>query len=647
MSNWGSLPAEILAEIIDLALNDYSTKGTFKLHCLLICKHWSLVGRTIIYKNVILDKEDQFEPFVASMLNSPNGQFVKDVSLLYNEENQLEFGLSQFFEACPNLTMLSTRSRKKSSFYAKLLSELVAGNGINLKSIPANDCEDLESFRAYGYATLVLKDTLQGIFFSDYHLDKSTFYQNEALNRLGIFKNLEWISLRLEDHSNVFKIFEKMQCCPSLTSVYIATEHPELATKKDRNIAEPFNLQPLTNVSKVEISELITPTTRLIQYIMHLFPNATSLELTNNRGVFPCLQQQRTIILNIFEAEELEISTELWIQLFKYIAPMKICELPALFIKNYREVFLRVPNLCEHLEILYEKEFWPDAVEIEPHVSVYHNQCFDGEICTMHPIGNHSRRAVFKCFVRSYFQAWPHEAVIKTLGRNLKALDVHVSPAAEIGIPGTGLEIKAETDLFDLIFEYCPRLDTLWVEDGTFDHLNLDSSCSLQFLELIQFTSCNFDPIFLRKLSAQLPRHPMVCIFIRCTSKNLNDTVGPFTLIDMPDTSFNYLSWKSNLFGGRNPIEETLYLKITKHKALPCYYKVSAEFQLFISSSEDFEASKNNLLAETIDIRCFDIKKLIFKRSKVHFVLYLEKEPVILDEERYACLRIFSKFHDD
>ncbi|KAG2210600.1 hypothetical protein INT47_002542 [Mucor saturninus] len=311
MSNWGSLPAEILAEIIDLALNDYRTKRTVKLQCLFICKHWSMVGRTIIYKNVVLHKEEQFEPFVASMLNSPNGQFFKDLSLLYNEESHIEFGLSQLFKACPNLTGLSTMSRKKSSFYTKILSELVVRNGINLKSIPTNDCEDLESFRAYGYATLVLKDTLQGIFFSDYLLDKSTFYQNEGLNRLGIFKNIEWISVRLEDHSNIFRVLEKMQCCPSLTSMYIATEHPELAIKKDLNIAEPFNLQPLTNVSRVEISELITPTTRLLQYILQLFPNATSLEFTNNRGVLPCLQQQHTIILNIFEAEELEISTEL------------------------------------------------------------------------------------------------------------------------------------------------------------------------------------------------------------------------------------------------------------------------------------------------------------------------------------------------
>ncbi|KAI7887766.1 uncharacterized protein EV154DRAFT_605347 [Mucor mucedo] len=643
MSNWALLPTEILAEVIDYALSESKTKKAFQKHCMLICKDWSIVSRTALYNHVTLHKEAQFEPFLASLTGSINGQLVKELELHYNEEN-LESALGRLLKSCPNLSLLLVQKAMKSSFFEKLLLEIAAGNGTKLRSIPFYDPRDLDTIDVYGNATYALKDRLEHLRIWDYKLNKTAFYQNETLNRLGMYRNLQSIIFQLQDHSNIFKVFEMIQYCPTLTSVKIVAITADFKTGKDVDIAEPFNLQPLVNVQELEISETITITARIIQYILLLFPNLTTFLYGQSYTSWRSLQQNSASVLSSFKAQGLGIPTELWVQFFKFMHKIDICQVSVLFIKDYVELFSKVPYVCENLDIIYA-DFYGEDVELEPYFNIFYNDNSDMHIRNMYQEGELARRIVFKNVGREYYAAWPHDGVLQTLGHNIKALNVRVGTPAEIGVRGTGVESMVEENLFNLICDNCQTLDTLWVSRGTFNNPIQDSTRSLQHLELIQFDYCNFDQYFLSSLSTHLPPKLKFVIFLRCTVIAPMNSAEFFTTIDMPNTLFDYLLWKSP--DADEPVEETVYLKITKREATSYYYKISIDNQLAMSSFEDFEASKNNPSVETVDIRCLDIEKLIFKRSEVHFILFPKKEPVIGDEYEFMALREFHNFYDN
>ncbi|KAI7887769.1 uncharacterized protein EV154DRAFT_330819 [Mucor mucedo] len=375
MSNWNKLPIKILTEIIDLALENDET-NTFMLQCMLISKHWFMISRAVLYRNVTLRESSQFEPFVTSMLHSSNGQLVKQFQLLYDDQQQLELNLGRLFKSCPNITCLEQPRYKKSSFFAKLLLEVLAGNGTKLRRIPPYDSSDPDDICVYGHVTYALKDTLEDIYLSDYFLTKITFEQNEALNELQIYKNLKSICFKLENHSNLFTVLEKIQYCCSLSSVRILADWDDDDVEKHLGIVEPLHLQSLCNVRYLQISEMLTISSTFIQYVLRLFPNLKSLEYANDylQSIFYKNRVQRLSAeeWGHFKTQGMEIPNELWIQFLTYVASMRVCTIPYLFVRDI-EIFFKVPNLYENLQISAD-EWLPELDrDFEVYFSIFYN----------------------------------------------------------------------------------------------------------------------------------------------------------------------------------------------------------------------------------------------------------------------------------
>ncbi|KAI7887770.1 uncharacterized protein EV154DRAFT_330829 [Mucor mucedo] len=516
MSNWNNLPVEILAEIVDLALDSDET-NTFMLQCMLISKQWSMVSRSIIYKSVTLCKSSQFEQFVTSMLNSSNGQLVKKVSLLYDDQNQLELNLGRLFKSCPNIISLNQSRYKKSSFFAKLLLEVLTGSGTKLRRIPAYDFKDPSNIRVYGYATYALKDTLECMRLYDHLTTKSTFEQNEALNQLQMYKNLKSIRFELKNHSNLFTVLEKIQYCHSLSSVRILADWDDDDVEKHLGIVEPLHLQSLSNVRYLQISEMLTISSTLIQYVLRLFPNVKSFEYADNYNpdIFHRNRVQRLSAeeWERFNTQGIEIPNELWIQFLTYVASMTICTIPHLFVKDI-EVFFDVPNLYENLQILADDWLPQFDRDFKVYFGIFYNTTDEKNIRNMHQKENYKRHIVLNCDKKIRLVDCPKINAIKTLGPNLKALDFDAGSQRDVD---GNIENSVEANLFDLISDYCPHLDTLWVTDSTFHHKKQHTVKPIRSLERIQFRYCQFDEDYLCQLSSRLPSMLQFAIFLDCS----------------------------------------------------------------------------------------------------------------------------------
>ncbi|KAG2210504.1 hypothetical protein INT47_002446 [Mucor saturninus] len=612
MSNWNNLPVEILAEIMGLVLDNDKTKA-FMLRCMLVSKHWSMVSRTIIYKSVTLRKSSQFEPFVTSMLHSSNGQLVKQIQLSYDDEYQLELNLGRLFKFCPNITSLEQPRYKKSSFFAKLLLEVLAGNGTKLRRIPPYDSSDPDDIRVYGHVTYALKDTLEDIYLSDYFLTKITFEQNNTLNELQMYKSLKSICFKLESHSNLFTVLEKIQYCYSLISVRILADWDD-DVEKHLGIVEPLHLQSLSNVRYLQISKMLTISSTLVQYVLRLFPNLKSLEyaddysqsiLHNNR-----VQRLSAEEWGHFKTQGMEIPNELWIQFLTYVASMRVCTIPYLFVKDV-EVFAKVPNLYENLHISAD-EWLPELdKDFKVYFGIFYNTNDKSNIRSMYQKDNYTPHIVLKCDRKTHFVNCPKKNTIKTLGSNLKASDFDAGSQGDAIIP-LDVDIKNSVeDNLRFIFE------------------NQDSVKPIRSLGRIQFRYCEFDEDYLCQLSSRLPSTLQFVAFIDSFvhSHKFHSSLL-YDVIDMPNTSFSTLLWKSEI--SYEPAS-----------------KVSMNNQLVVSSSIEFEASIVDDVVQTIDIRCFDIKRLVIKLPGLRFLLHPEEPPIICDDDSGMDVDDFSVFYSD
>ncbi|KAG2210599.1 hypothetical protein INT47_002541 [Mucor saturninus] len=186
-----------------------------------------------------------------------------------------------------------------------------------------------------------------------------------------------------------------------------------------------------------------------------------------------------------------------------------------------------------------------------------------------------------------------------------------VSPAL---IPKTFVE-----DIIDILInptcshptvEACTQGTTLWRQDTV---------KPTQSLKRIQLRHCEFDEDYLGQLSSRLPSMLQFATFIGCS---FGDSLMWSTDLDTDD-------------------KETVFIKVTKNKATSVFYKVSTNKLLAVSSFLEFETSKDDYMAHTIDI-----KKLAIKTPFMQFLL-TDEPPIICDDKSYMNSPDFSLFYSD
>lgn len=638
MPNWNSTPVEILVNIIQFAFRAEESNWEFKLQCLLISKHWSMASRKVIYKVVDLSGKDH-DKFIAAMFNSSNGSLVRDLHLDANLSHKLESTLGQLLKACPNLITMQSLSGLSGSFFTRLLLELyTTGNGSKLRKLPIFDSSSNESIRGYGYVALALKNTLEEIMLCDGPVANPSFEQDETVDRLEEFTKIRHAQLYFHSSTSIYQLWRKIHQCPSVSTMDIIYLKNKLTYQSDIDVAEPFNLDQAPNITELTFLSPLTVTVKLLQYIIHLFPNLCVLDFEISQHKNPI----DTDFLTVAQRHGHQISSELWIQFLDYIVLLKEkCRIVSLFIKEYAEVFAHFPKLAENLEIVYG----PNK-NIGPYFDIMYND--PNELLSYlggrHTCNDYSRRLVFNCHSTNFNGGLPHESLLPIYGPMLKALSIKILPVRNYVSPGGSTYNRmADGYLFNPIFKHCQVLDTLLVSTGTFNYLDLNSVKATQCLEMIQFDDCTFGQDFLIELSTMLPDRVEFLLFMQCSINSYKNMINTnFSMIDMPYTSFGCLLWKHHT----STHIETLYFKIMKKSRTLCF-KVHNNKKVTSCSSEEVESSKaKGSKITTVYIRCFDVENLVIKVSdNIHFRLRFTKEnlPVVSPEEEFMELPEFDR----
>ncbi|KAI7894983.1 uncharacterized protein EV154DRAFT_575992, partial [Mucor mucedo] len=125
-------------------------------------------------------------------------------------------------------------------------------------------------------------------------------------------------------------------------------------------------------------------------------------------------------------------------------------------------------------------------------------------------------------------------------------------------------------------------------------------------LQLVEFERCTFGTDFLCELSTSLPVKKPSLTFAHCS---ISPSFDNHTVIDMPYSSFGCLLLREKK---TNPTAIEVYLKVAMD-AQTFYYEFYGNNKIKSSTSIIFETFKNDFKKIIIEIRCFNIEKLVIE----------------------------------
>ncbi|KAI7894984.1 uncharacterized protein EV154DRAFT_575995 [Mucor mucedo] len=291
-----------------------------------------------------------------------------------------------------------------------------------------------------------------------------TYERDETLNRLVKFTNVRDVTFYLAKHDNIFQIFTKIQHCPLLSTITIccADEIPLFGKIHDK--PEPYNLKPLPNVLNLLVIGALPLNERHFQYIMYLFPNLHHFNFHHRYNDY-YFEDDLDVILQHQEIVH-QVPNRAWIDFLTYVSRMRTGRIGTLFIKNYVEVFAKLPKLTQHLAIRYG----PD-LRFKPLFNFsYENEDFSEvfdflESCVSNP----PRRLIIDGMSVKSYEELPHESLLPIYGPTMKSLNLKLVPATDHHDKESAAYRMLDGDVFNPVFEQCLVLKRLRVTDGSFN----------------------------------------------------------------------------------------------------------------------------------------------------------------------------------
>ncbi|KAG2210544.1 hypothetical protein INT47_002486 [Mucor saturninus] len=586
MSKWDQLLVEIMLNIIQFATkaNEFvwsSEICEFKIQCLFVSKQWYKISRQVVYKSVVLDTHDDVEKYIAFMLDSSNGSFVRN--LFYcNMILNMESNLGPLFKACPNLKVLDCDDVYE-SFFQKLLPEIDAEeNRVKLQQLPFYCHISHRTVLAHGLAAYALRKTLVSLLLCDYRQPPNTFKQNKVLTNLNEFTKLKEISFWLNYQDNLFEVFTNIKKCLTLTDLGVCYADKPLM------YLEPCvkwrDLVPLPNITKFDEGGPVILSMTYLQCIMRLLPSLRELNLS----LAPASTQAEIM------TQTHQIPNEFWIEFIKYTLPIKEGRVFNMYVRDYATVFAKFPSLAEHLQIQHKEK-----IQVSPHFTIMWNNYRhrDMSVCKVNLEWWGSSTLMAKSMSPGSGEYLPHESLITIYGPKIKTLRLEMVSAESCGVTECGAFKMMNGNLLNPIFEHCLVLREFCVINGNFNYLCPSSFMATKTLERMVFTRCTFRNDFLCELSTLLPDRMEFLDFKSCTIGEERNTV-----IDMPYTSFGCLTWST--------LEPKNYFKVTKRAQSFYFYKIDGENKMALSSPSEFDTFKDRYGEQSIHIRCFDIEKM-------------------------------------
>lgn len=463
MASWGGLPIEILCCIFN-QLNE----PTDLTMCLFACKNWHTATQGLIYNSVKLYSQKQIISFancmtLARMEGGPC-QMVKKISIFNNPELDSSH-LSDILKSCHNIKTINTVDfSPRSTFFATIIQEHNQGKCPLLESIPF-PLQTSGDTSIYGQAAWNLRDRLLRLMISD---------SADRYDSLQGFPRLKYLLCHVAD--NIYDIDTLIRTSRSLQSIEINQRNRITDSPSDDHLKTPCHY-----IKEFIGSGFILPSRRMLNYLMHVFPNLNYL------NIFFALNTLKSQ-LSVDNVLETDIAVEFLLHAYRNI---RTFNLEQLYVSNITDVahgFLdAAANFSGTLEVRYENDY-----NHPQHVSLTR------------------RKFLVKCVqsLHTPYSILPHREFIRRFGRNLTGvmLDFGDAYALYQGDENRVNRNDVHGYCLDYVFKHCPNIQTLELGNFLFSHCDADAPVACHTLQALVFDCCEFSTTALEEISKRIPK---------------------------------------------------------------------------------------------------------------------------------------------
>ncbi|KAI7868683.1 uncharacterized protein EV154DRAFT_571313 [Mucor mucedo] len=642
MKNFEDLPETILHKIFAHVYVD--RKYYDILQCELVCKSWMAPAQQSLYSTITLKDEQAVERLRIAMNNvsdSCPGQYTR--SLAYHGRSEVDGGngtswINLFIDAFPNLRYVFS-DIQGFRYYLALIKAHRLGKLKDIESI--GPCSR-ESANLHNSCALLYKDTLTALNVRD---SKKINMDTSLYERLDMFPKVK----RLYVDTNLHNFFETAEdtakAIPRLHGLFF--ENTETTCSVTVAPYKPVDISliiPQLSLKYLIIQSISYENDNFLLYLMAKFLSIQRIYINRNKDNIAY-----TPMLDRIKSAQNNFSVAVVSKFMAFLAKCESYSVDLFFTTlNVDEVLNGYWNLCspgepKNVSVTYEQGAdWPET-DVHPadcnslsHMSMNMNLLKEKNLIFTYEPCN----AIF-----------PHLRVLENTGKGLDQFSFCVGSEKNEDVLSGQDQNSIEMvngKFFSHIIENCTSLKSLKVQKARIISLSFTRS----LFEHSLLTEMTLEQVvisedILKQLSAKLPSLKKLYLRnIHCNHEDINILAPKFnSTIDMPSTSFKYLSVQNYLLDGvcDSDYPAKLFIRVTVkdfnkyYKCTPCgessftynssddesdeEYAQKPETEYFDQATpvdeEEYTSGFNDEGCSTVHVRCKSLNYLVISLSKI------------------------------
>jgi hypothetical protein len=578
MTVWNDLPIEILDLIFSTTKNDRCNAPFTLRQCQLVCKDWNALAQKHLYQDIFLKHAYQLD-YLLETLNSSSldlGKFLKRLhvdpfdSAVVPDMTMIH----QLLLKCPNVESLDTPPDVSSNIFKVVQIAYEGGACKHLQAIPELRIQKPRAIQLYYDTAYCLRSNLRKLTLDENADVTSNITPDSLLQSLNEFPNLRFLTLSIKCTETFYHIGQYIEGCPHFAKLQLSWP-----SSIDTNTLDVSSTIPCLTVKDLILDRILV-TKKLLEYIMYAFPNL-------NTFIMDAVQDSNSTA---------KISKGLWVQFLVYLDKFKrhirVDHLYIIDMVNVLTDYFDTIKSNNTLRILYTADS-----STRPYMNVHRDSMISRDpSCII--------TAVFR---ETHYkdQPSPHMKLIQRTGRFLKSL----------AVDGRDASVHwGYSKLFsvDYIFQRCPFLVELELSNLAITNHDLTQQNNAP-IKYIKLKNCLGSHELFPRLSAQL--RSLSDLYLSGYSHL--ETIGSSLknnsyIVEMPDTSFDNLTWKE--LSPYGSVYSTMYLKLVTPAESHHYIGYTDTNTGFTESSDiSFLKAWNNPNVFSLCIQCKSVKTLKVK----------------------------------
>jgi hypothetical protein len=568
MNSWKHLPGEILDLIFDIILKYYGG-SEYLCQCKLTCKNWNEHAQMRLYEKIHIFEHKTFSKLLAALCSTEYKPacYVKNIFMQVDEE---------FFYLlllrCPNLEVIDGELSRSGGVLKALQEACERGACKHLERIPSllNTTSEVDK-QTYVNIIYYLRESLRKLYVHENYTIPTNTASQLLLQNLNEFPVLRALTVNLDSTKTFYQIGKYIACCKNLDQLEF---HGYCYKDVIENMfPDVHSLDICPTIKYLHLHDTCV-TKKLLEYIMHAFPNLDNFFIRHYRD---------------HGHNDDTIPNSLWLQFFTFIRNMKkdpcvwvgIADIPGVLAD-----YFSMKRSDAHIRINYDTTTTLPYVCIKNSKEKTEDRYVPIEVCLSSRYDRDTRLST---------------KLLRRAGGFLKSL-IYVKERFD------GTEFGGST-FVDFVCQQCPSLEKFEFSNLNFFYRNTMQVQTNTSIKEIAVNSCTIPNDLFTELSIRFPS--LSNLRIRYYNRTNDNT--PFQdyhnhVIEIPNISLDTLAWSWStdfcIFWNVN-------LRIDTPKK--SYYYVTDEVDDPIESpSVLFQKLWNDKTVLSLHIHCQEIKTLDF-----------------------------------